>query len=38
VKGKPVKRDIEAVAHNIGFLLLIALIIFITYKDIIKLF
>jgi len=38
VKGKPVSRDIEAVAHNIGFLLLIALIIFITYKDIIKLF
>jgi len=38
VKGKPVRRDIEAVAHNIGFLLLIALIIFITYKDIIKLF
>ncbi len=38
VKGKPVRRDIEAVAHNLGFILLIALIIFITYKDIIKLF
>ena len=38
IKGKPVRRDIEAVAHNIGFILLIALIIFVTYKDIIKLF
>lgn len=38
VKGKPVKREVEAVIHNIGFLLLITLIIFITYKDIIKLF
>jgi len=38
VKGKPVRRDIEAVVHNIGFLLLIALIIFVTYKDIAKLF
>lgn len=38
VKGKPVKKEIEAAIHNIGFLLLIALIIFITYRDIIKLF
>ncbi len=38
LKGKPVKREVENVIHNIGFLLLIALIIFITYKDIIKLF
>ncbi len=38
VKGKPVKREVEAAIHNIGFLLLIALIIFITYRDIIKLF
>lgn len=38
IKGKPVRRDIEAVAHNIGFILLIALIIFVTYKDIIRLF
>jgi hypothetical protein len=29
---------VEAAIHNIGFLLLIALIIFITYRDIIKLF
>lgn len=38
IKGKPVRRDIEAVAHNIGFILLITLIIFVTYKDIIRLF
>ncbi|QQG52635.1 MAG: RIP metalloprotease RseP [Candidatus Falkowbacteria bacterium] len=38
IKGKPVRRDVEAVIHNIGFMLLIALIIFITYKDIVKLF
>ena len=38
VKGKPVQRDIEADAPTIGFLLLIALIIYNTYKDIMKLF
>ncbi|HZJ41978.1 MAG TPA: RIP metalloprotease RseP [Patescibacteria group bacterium] len=38
LKGKPIRRDVEAIAHNIGFILLIALVIFITYKDIIKLF
>lgn len=38
LKGKPVKREVEALIHNLGFFLLIFLIIFITYKDIIKLF
>lgn len=38
IKGKPVKREIEALIHNLGFFLLIAVIIFITYRDIIKLF
>lgn len=38
IKGKPVRRDVEAVIHNIGFMLLITLVLFITYKDIIKLF
>lgn len=38
IKGKPVKREIEALIHNLGFFLLIAVVIFITYKDIIKLF
>lgn len=37
-KGKPVRQEVEAMIHNIGFLLLIALVIFITYKDIIKFF
>ncbi len=38
VKGKPVKQEVENIIHNIGFILLIALVIFITYRDIIKLF
>lgn len=37
-KGKPVRQEVEALIHNIGFLLLIALVLFITYKDIVKLF
>ncbi len=37
-KGKPVRAEVEAVIHNIGFFLLIALVIFVTYKDIIRLF
>ncbi len=36
--GRPVRQDVEALIHNLGFLLLIALIIFVTYKDIINLF
>jgi len=38
IKGRPVRREVEALIHNIGFLFLIAVVIFITYKDIIKLF
>lgn len=38
LKGRPVKAEVEAVFHNIGFMLLMALVIFITYKDIVKLF
>lgn len=38
VKGKPVRRELEALIHNIGFILLIALVVFITYKDIARLF
>lgn len=38
IKGKPVRREVEAAIHNIGFLLLIALVLFITYKDIVKFF
>lgn len=38
IKGRPVKKAIENLMNNIGFLLLIILIIFITIKDVIKLF
>ncbi len=38
IKGKPVRKEVEGMIHNIGFLLLIALVLFITYKDIVKLF
>lgn len=38
LKGKPVSPEVEAVFHNIGFMLLMALVIWITYKDIVKLF
>ncbi|MFA5886410.1 MAG: RIP metalloprotease RseP [Patescibacteria group bacterium] len=38
LKGKPVRQELENLIHNIGFALLIALVIFITYKDIVKLF
>ncbi len=37
-KGKPVRRETENLIHNIGFLLLMVLILFVTYKDIIRLF
>ncbi|RLC37117.1 RIP metalloprotease RseP [Candidatus Falkowbacteria bacterium] len=34
IKGSPVKKEVEAVFHNIGFALLMLLILLITYKDI----
>lgn len=37
-KGKPVKQSVEAWIHTIGFWILIALIVVVTYKDIIRLF
>jgi regulator of sigma E protease len=37
-KGSPVRQKTEAIIHNIGFLVLIGLIILVTFKDIIKLF
>jgi regulator of sigma E protease len=37
IKGKPVKRELEAVLHNVGFILLLALIAWVTVKDVIKL-
>lgn len=38
IKGSPVRQKTEAIIHNVGFLILIGLIILITFKDVIKLF
>lgn len=38
VRRKPNSARIEAMIHNVGFLLLIALVIFVTYRDIVNLF
>jgi len=38
IKGSPIKKEVEAIVHNAGFLLLMALVVFITIKDVIKLF
>ncbi len=38
IKGSPVKKEVEAVFHNIGFMLLMALVVWVTFKDIVKLF
>lgn len=37
-KGRPVKQNIEAWVHAIGFWLLIALVVFVSYKDVLNLF
>jgi regulator of sigma E protease len=34
IKGKPVKQETEAVIHNIGFILLMLLVVVVTFKDI----
>lgn len=34
IRGKPVKQKIEAAIHNIGFLILIGLIIIVTFRDV----
>ena len=38
LRGRPVKESLENLVNNIGFMLLMALILFITVKDVIKLF
>ncbi|KKR21156.1 MAG: Membrane-associated zinc metalloprotease [Parcubacteria group bacterium GW2011_GWE2_39_37] len=38
IKGKPVKKEVEAIIHNVFFLLLMALILVITFKDVLGLF
>ena len=38
IKGSPVKPETENMIHNIGFFLLLALMIYVTFNDILKLF
>ena len=38
IKGKPVDPKIENTIHSIGFFLLLALIIYVTFNDILRLF
>ncbi|MDD4332930.1 MAG: RIP metalloprotease RseP [Patescibacteria group bacterium] len=35
-KGKPVRREVEAVIHNIGFILLMVLVLVVTLRDVLK--
>jgi len=35
---KPVPQKVEAIIHNIGFMLLMALVVLITFKDVLKFF
>lgn len=36
LKGRPVKRELETAIHNIGFMLLMVLVVLVTYRDIAK--
>lgn len=36
IKGSPVKKEVEAIIHNIGFALLMLLILVVTFKDVAK--
>lgn len=38
IKGSPVKKNVENIVHTAGFFLLIALMILVTYKDIVRYF
>lgn len=38
IKGSPVKQEVEAIFHNLGFVLLMALVLWVTFKDVLKLF
>jgi len=38
IKGKPIKPETENLIHNIGFYLLIALLLYVTFNDILRLF
>jgi regulator of sigma E protease len=34
IKGSPVKREVEAIIHNTGFILLLLLVLAVTIKDV----
>lgn len=36
IKGSPVKREVEAIVHNLGFVLLMGLVLLVTFKDVAK--
>ena len=38
IKGKPIKAETENLIHNIGFFILLALIIYVTFNDILRIF
>ncbi len=38
IMGRPVRRSVENAMHNIGFILLMILVLFVTFKDILKFF
>ena len=38
LRGKPVKAETENLIHNIGFFLLLALLVYVTFNDILRLF
>lgn len=37
IKRRPVRRELEALLHNIGFILLMALVVLVTFRDVMKL-
>ncbi|HKK54639.1 MAG TPA: RIP metalloprotease RseP [Patescibacteria group bacterium] len=38
IKGSPVKQEVENVIHNLGFILLMLLVLLVTFKDVSRLF
>jgi regulator of sigma E protease len=38
IKGRPVKKETEALFHNIGFIILLLLILVVTFQDVIRFF
>jgi regulator of sigma E protease len=38
IKGSPVKQEVENVVHNLGFILLMLLVLIVTFKDVSRLF